>query len=341
MRALQLVAAGEIRVHDVPVPEVGADDVLVRVAGAGLCHSDLHVVHLPGWPTLPMTMGHETAGWVAECGSSVTGFAEGDAVLVGLVWACGLCRACAEGRDNACLASSGTPPCPGLGPDGGMAEYIKVPARHLHPLGTLDPRTAGPLADAGLTAYHAVEGARRCLTPGATAVVIGAGGVGHVALQVLRATTCVRIVAVDTSSEKLDLARRYGADETVLSGDLAAESIREMTEGHGADVVLDFVGVQSTVTLATRIIAPDGALRFVGLGGGSFQYDAAAVTTLPWGVDVRRSYAGTRRDQRAVIELAKASRLTVETRLYPLEDGLRAFDDLEAAEISGRAVLVP
>ena len=341
MRALQLIAPGEIRVQEVPMPEPAADEVLVRVAGAGLCHSDLHVLHLPGWPFVPMTMGHETAGWVAATGSAVHGFTEGEAVLVGLVWACGRCRACLEGRDNACLPSLGSPPCPGLGPDGGMAEFIKVPARHLHPLGALDPTTAGPLADAGLTAYHAIEGARHRLTPGATAVVIGTGGLGHVALQILRATSGVRIVAVDLTREKLDLARRFGADEVVLSDDDAGRSIRDLTGGDGADVVLDFVGIQPTVSLATSILAPDAALRFIGIGGGAFEYSTSPVSPLPWGVDVRRSYAGTRRDQLAVIELAKAGKVKIETRAYSLDDGVRAFDDLEAGTVEGRAVLVP
>ncbi len=341
MRALQLIAVGQLRIHDVPTPDVGPNDVLVRVAGVGLCHSDVHVLHMPGWPRFPLTMGHETAGWIAGCGSAVRGFAEGEPVLVGLVWACGYCRACLEGRDNACLTSMGSPPCPGLGTDGGMAEFMVVPSRYLHKLGTVDPRTAGPLADAGLTAYHAIESARRRLNPGSTAVVIGAGGLGHVAIQILRATSSVRIVAVDNALDKLELARTYGADETLLSDDGAAGALREMTDGHGVDAVFDFVGVQPTVTLATKIIAPDGAIRFTGIGGGSFMYEAAGVATLPWGVDVRRSYAGTRQDQQAVIELASAGKLAVETQLYPLEDGITAFDDLEAGRIVGRAVLVP
>jgi alcohol dehydrogenase, propanol-preferring len=127
----------------------------------------------------------------------------------------------------------------------------------------------------------------------------------------------------------------------VLSDEGAAASIRDITDGHGADVVLDFVGAQPTVTLATSIVASDGALRFVGLGGGSFEYSAFPFSPLPWGVDVRQSYAGTRRDQRAVIELAKAGKLVVETRTYALDDGVRAFDDLEAGKVDGRAVLVP
>jgi propanol-preferring alcohol dehydrogenase len=345
MRALRLLGVGEIEVQDVPVPTIAADEVLVRVAGAGLCHSDLHVLHAAGWPVVPMTLGHETAGFVAERGADVTAFAEGDAVLVCLVWACGTCRPCIEGRDNVCQTTAGrlgTPPCPGLGPDGGMAEYLAVKARYLEPLGSLDPATAAPLADAGLTPYHAIDGARHRLTPGSTAVVLAVGGLGHMGLQILKATTAARVIAVDASPEKLELARHHGADEVLLSDASTAAAILELTDGYGADAVFDFVGVQPTVTLATQVIAPDGALRFVGLGGGSFAYGADAMTAaLPWGVDVRKSYGGTRRDQRAVLELARAGRLTVETQHYALEDGPKAFADLEAGAVRGRAVLVP
>ena len=345
MRALQIVGDHELKVQDVPVPELAPDEVLVRVAGAGLCHSDLHVWHMDGWPLTPMTLGHETAGWVEQVGAEVAGFQQGDAVLVYLIWACGVCRACVEGRDNACITTGGRfgmPPCPGLGPDGGMAEYIKVASRYLEPLGSLDPTTAGPLADAGLTSYHAIEGARHRLAPGSTAVVIGVGGLGHVGLQILRATTGARVIAVDAAEAKLEVARQHGADETLLSDATAADTILEMTDGYGADAVFDFAGAQPTVDLATQVIAPDGALRFVGLGGGSFEFSTdATVFNLPWGVDVRRSYAGTRKDQRRVIELAAAGRIQIETEQYSLEEGPKAFEDLEHGRIRGRAILVP
>lgn len=345
MRALQLIEAHTIEVRDVPVPEIASDEVLVRVAGAGLCHSDLHVLHADEWPVTPMTLGHETAGRIERLGANVVGHAEGDPVLVYLVWACGICRACVQGRDNVCITTAGRlgmPPCPGLGPDGGMAELIRVNQRFLEPLGSLDPTTAGPLADAGLTPYHAIDGARHRLAPGATAVVIGVGGLGHMGLQILKATTAVRTVAVDTSEDKLAIAREHGADETIVSDEAAAGAILEMTDGYGADAVFDFAGVQPTVDLATQVIAPDGALRFVGLGGGSFSYSVDALeNTLPWGVDVRRSYGGTRSDQRAVIDLARDGRIQLETRTYALEDGPTAFEDLEGGRVQGRAILVP
>ncbi|RLP70293.1 NAD(P)-dependent alcohol dehydrogenase [Mycetocola manganoxydans] len=345
MRALQIVSAGVLEVRDVPVPEIGPDEVLVKVAGAGLCHSDVHVRHAPEWPVPNMTLGHETAGHVASLGNDVTGLSEGDAVLVYLVWACGVCRPCIEGRDNVCVNTGGRygmPPCPGLGPDGGMAEYIAVKARYLEPLGDLDPITAGPLADAGLTPMHAINGARHRLTPGSTVAVIGVGGLGHMGLQILKATTGTRVIAIDSSEQKLEIAREHGADETFLSDGDTAAKVLALTGEYGADAVFDFVGVQPTVDLATKIIAPDGALRFVGLGEGSFTYAADALTTtLPWGVDVRRSYGGTRSDQRQVIELAKLGKITVETQQYSLEEGIQAFDDLEAGTVRGRAILVP
>ena len=200
MRALRLLAPGHIAIQDVPVPTIEADEVLVQVAGAGLCHSDIHVLRSPIPRPTALTLGHETAGVVAEIGREVREVAEQDRVLVYLVWACGQCRPCIQGRDNVCVRAgrNGTPPCPGLGPDGGMAEYIKVKARYLEQLGDLDLVSAAPLADAGLTPMHAINGARHRLTPGATAVAIGIGGLGHMAVQLLKATSAARVIAVDS-----------------------------------------------------------------------------------------------------------------------------------------------
>lgn len=344
MRALQLVEAGRIEVREVPVPDIGPNEVLVKVAGAGLCHSDLHLLDLPEWPVPNMTLGHETAGYVAALGSNVSGLEESQAVLVNFVWACGVCRACIAGRDNVCVAAGrlGMPPCPGLGLEGGMADYIRVDARHLHPLGSLDPVTAAPLADAGLTPMHAINGARHRLTPGSTSVVIGVGGLGHMGVQILHATSGVRIIAVDVNEQKLEHARTLGADIALTSDENTAQTILDLTDGYGAESVFDFVGNQSTVELTTRIIAPDGALRFVGIAGGHFTYSAVpSPTTIPWGVDVRSSYAGTRSDLNMVIELATLGKLTSEVTKYSLDDATQAVDDLRSGLITGRAVLTP
>ena len=344
MRALQLVSPGRIEMRDVPVPTIAADEVLVRVAAAGLCHSDLHALHAPD-PVPPITLGHEVSGHVAAVGDEVSTFAEGDLVLVCLVWACGVCRPCLEGRDNVCSNTAGrdnVPPRPALGAEGGMADYIKVNQRHLEPLGSLDAVTAAPLADAGLTPMHAINGARHRLTPAATAVVIAVGGLGHMGLQILKQTSTARIIAVDVCEEKLELALKCGADDIVANDAHAAEMILGLTDGYGADAVFDFAGFQATVDLATEVIAPDGALRFVGLGGGSFAHGAGtSAKPLPWGVDVRRSYGGTREDQRQVLELARLDKIAVATTRYRLDDWAQAFEDLEAGGIAGRAVLIP
>ncbi|RIJ77038.1 NAD(P)-dependent alcohol dehydrogenase [Nakamurella silvestris] len=346
MRALKLVSAGKIELQDVPIPELGPEDVLVKVAGAGLCHSDLHILQMDEtWPFFGNTVGHEAAGYVEKVGSDVTDLTKGDAVLVSVIWACGRCRACVEGRDNACeVAGSRTmfPTTPGIGPDGGMAEYMKVNARHLDKIGDLDPIAAAPLADAGVTPMHAINSARSRLTPGSTAVVIAVGGLGHMGLQILKATTGARIIAIDNDESKLAIARELGADLVLKSDSSAAQRVLDETNGYGADAVFDFVGVEPTVDLAIQIVAPEGVIRLVGLGGGSFPFVAGTdASSVPWGVNVQRSYGGTRADQLQVIALAQQGKLTVEYLTYPLEKFEQAFADLEHGKVAGRAILVP
>jgi len=334
-----------MEIQDVPIPEPQADEVLVKIAGAGLCHSDLHVLHMGDeWPFFGGTVGHEGAGWVERMGASVEGFAIGDAVLVSVIYSCGQCRPCREGRDNACAVAGSRmqfPTTPGLGPDGAMAEYMVVKAANLDKLGDLDPVSAAPLADAGVTPMHAINSARHRLTATSTVVVTGLGGLGHLGLQILKATTGVRIIAVDSDQSKLDMAARLGADMTILSDRQAATKILAATDEYGADVVFDFVGVQPTVDLALAVVAPEGCIRFVGLGGGQFTYTADSNGPIPWGVSIQRSYGGVRADQLEVISLAQRNLLHVETVTYPLDDFQRAFDDLEAGRVAGRAILVP
>jgi propanol-preferring alcohol dehydrogenase len=318
----------------------------VKVAGAGLCHSDLHVLEMgEAWPFYGGTVGHEGAGWVDAVGSEVTGLAEGDPVIVNLVWGCGHCRPCVEGRDNACQVNGSRnlfPTTPGLGPDGAMADYMLAPARQLERLGELDPVTAGPLADAALTPMHAINSTRNRLTPGATAVLIGIGGLGHLGLQIIKATTGARVIALDTDEAKLAVAREQGADVVLASDAAAAARILDETDGYGVDVVFDFVGAQPTVELATAVVGPEGLIRLVGLGGGRFPFAADADSvSLPWGVNAQRSYGGTRADLLEVIALAQQGKIHVETVRYPLADFQQAFDDLAAGKILGRAILVP
>jgi propanol-preferring alcohol dehydrogenase len=243
MKAVKLIGPGSMELRNVPVPDVGPDEVLVKIAGAGLCHSDLHVLHLgEEWPFFGGTVGHEGAGWVEKIGAEVDLLKKGDAVLVSVIWACGRCRACVEGRDNACMVNGSRsmfPTVPGLGPDGAMAEYMVVKARYLDKIGDLDPVAAAPLADAGVTPMRAINSARRHLTPGSTAVVIAVGGLGHMGLQILKATTGARIIAIDSDEAKLRLARQIGADLVLPSDAAAAQKVLDETAGYGADAVFD------------------------------------------------------------------------------------------------------
>lgn len=346
MRAVKLVAPHTLALQHIRVPEPASGEVLVRIEGAGLCHSDLHVLRMSAQlPSYGRTIGHEGAGTVAGLGPDVSGPRLGDRVLVSLMLPCGQCRACAEGRENACAVSGSRmrpPATPGLGPDGAMADYLVVGARYLDDLGDLDPVTAAPLADAGTTPMHAINSARHRLTPGATVVLIGVGGLGHLGLQILRATSAARVIAVDADDAKLEMARRLGADLALSSDAGTAGRVLDETAGYGADVVLDFAGVQPTVDLAVDCIAPEGLIRFVGLGGGTFAYGSGpAARPLPWGVSIQRSYGGTPADQLQVIALAQQGKIRVETVTYPLEDYERAFADLEAGRVPGRAVLIP
>ena len=288
MKALQYPAVGAAPVVvDVPDPEPGPGEVLLKVAAAGVCHSDIAVMSMPvaalRFP-LPLTLGHEGAGTVEALGDGATGFAVGDSVAVYGPWGCGMCYMCAQGKENYCLRAAELrifPP--GLGAPGAIAQYLLVDsARHLVPLGGLDPVRNVPLTDAGLTPYHAIKTSLPKLVGGSTAVVVGAGGLGHVAIQMLRALSPARVVALDVAPEKLELAREVGADEALMSDEKAPARVKELTGGRGAEAVFDFVGAPATVALASACAGVESDVTVVGIGGGSAQvgfgvtpYDAA------------------------------------------------------------------
>ncbi|WP_405864861.1 MULTISPECIES: NAD(P)-dependent alcohol dehydrogenase [unclassified Streptomyces] len=332
-------ALGEV---ERPVPREA--EVLVRVEAVGLCHSDLHVIDtaagvLPYRP--PFTLGHEVAGHIAGLGADAEGSRLGERVAVYGPWGCGDCPRCVAGRDNYCdrrgdLAWHGV----GLGRDGGMAEYVLVPsARHLVPIGDLPADQAAPLTDAGLTSYHALAGVRHALGEDSTAVVIGVGGLGHLAVQILRATTVSRVLAVDIREEALALAHRSGAhDATLLRAD-TARVLRDGTGGVGADAVLDFVGNEATLGLAVDVLRPGGELALIGSGGG--QVTVRKPGLLPPGFRLSLPFWGTRPELTEVIALARSGALHVETERFPLSAAPKAFDLLRRGQIRGRAVLMP
>ncbi len=341
MRAVQVTAPGRVELRRVPVPEPGPGEVLVEVAAAGVCHSDLHLWHSPRIRSEPLTLGHEIAGTIVGGDG-----APGTAGVVYLCFSCGRCGRCAQGRENLCREAgrAAMPPAPGLGPAGGMADYVTVPGRAFVST-DIDPVRAAPLADAGLTSQHAIDTAREHLVPGATAVVLGVGGLGHVGLQILRALAPVRVVAVDTDPDARALAARLGADQVLDGRDVEAVVARILaaTDGLGAEAVFDFVGLQQTAEIAVRTVAPGGAYRMVGLGGGDpgLAADGALGDRWPWGASVLKTYAGTRADLHTVLTLARQDLLAVHTETFPLGEGPEVLSHLADGNITGRAVLLP
>ena len=345
MKAVQLTRwESPPEVNDVPVPEPGPGEVLLQVAAAGLCHSDLHLME---WPDgllpydLPFTLGHENAGYVAAVGSGVTGVAEGDAVIVYGPWGCGSCWRCAQGMENICeRAEERRAHGGGLGRDGGLAEYLVVPSeRLLIPIEDLDPVAAAPLTDAGLTPYHVIKHSMPHLVPGSTAVVIGVGGLGHMAIQMLGALTAARVIAVDPRTEARSLAERAGADVVVPAGEDAAGSVRDETPRRGgASVVLDFVGSDETTSLAAKVAAVGSQIVLVGLAGG--HYPMGFGTSPPEASVVIPNW-GTRGELIEVVALARAGALEVSVERIGLEDVPATYERLARGEVTGRAVATP
>ncbi|MGW4157522.1 NAD(P)-dependent alcohol dehydrogenase [Micromonospora chersina] len=344
MRAIRMTVPGVLEQVEVPTPTAGPGEVLLRVGAVGACHSDLHILDAPaGLFPVPMTLGHEIAGTVDKLGPGVTGWSPGDRAAVYGIIGCGRCRACLRGAENACRVV----PVGGIGlsRDGGLAEHVVVPASRLLHVGEMDLTQAAPLTDAGLTPYHAVELARDRLRPGTSCVVIGIGGLGHMALQILVATTAVRIIAVDTSVAALDLASRLGAHDVVQAGPDSVDRIRALVgpPPDGADVVLDFVGADPTVTTARQVVATGGQVLLVGLAGGTLPVRPVAdePPTVPLETAVEVPFWGTRAELQEVIALARSGQLQADVQTFPLTEAPEAYEMLRRGEIHGRAVIVP
>jgi alcohol dehydrogenase, propanol-preferring len=333
----------EAALVEVDEPIAGPGQVVIRVGGAGLCHSDLHMMQgdpdTPPPLPVPFTLGHENAGWVARVGQGVTSVQLGESVAVHGAWGCGSCARCVLGIDNYCdenLPAAGG----GLGRDGGLAEYMLVPhARYLLPLPDgLTPAQAAPLTDAGLTPFHAVKRSLPKLDTTAWALIIGVGGLGHMAIQILKATTAARVIAVDTRQEALDLAASLGADVVLEAGDAVASQVRTATKGLGADVVLDCVGTDETLRTAVASARTLGDVTLVGVAGGSVPFGYLGV---PREVSLQTVYWGSRSELREVLELASRGFLRPETTTFSLDQALNAYSALDRGELLGRAVVTP
>ena len=343
MQAVRFVGVGRpAEIEDVAKPSPGPGQVLIRIGGAGVCHSDLHVMEEDLGFKPPFTLGHENAGWVSALGQGVSGFKEGDAVAVYGPWGCGRCHACQRSMENYCenwaaIGSFGG----GLGSDGGMAEYMLVPsARHLVGLGGLSPAKAAPLSDAALTPYHAIKRALPNLHADSTVVVLGVGGLGHMAVQLLRVLAPVRIVAADVDDAKLQQAKTLGADDVVnnRNADDAAERITKITGPRGAGLVLDCVGVQPTIDLGARLLGRNSVWTILGLGGGHHDFHHGST---PYGTTLSLPYWGSRVELMEVIAMARDGRIHADTTEFPLGQAVDVYRKLKAGQITGRAVLVP
>ena len=341
MKALRVHCYGQPpRLDEVPEPEVtGPDDVIVRVGGAGLCRTDLHIID--GWLAgvipagLPLVLGHENAGWVHAAGPAVRDLAAGDPVLCHPNLTCGVCPACHAGDDMRCAAG---PRLTGVTCDGGMAELVKTSARAIVKLGAgADPAALAGLADAGLTAYHAVRKAVPALGPGTTAVAVGAGGLGHIAIQCLKALTPAQVIAVDTSQDAVKLALDCGADHAICADGQQAEQVRDLT-GPGADAVFDFVGEDATIADSVAMLRPGGTYYLAGYGG------TVTLPTIPLilaEISIVANLIGTSSDLGALATLARQGKVTPRGTRYPLDAAGDAIEDLRHGRIHGRAILTP
>ncbi|ONF68692.1 NAD(P)-dependent alcohol dehydrogenase [Amycolatopsis keratiniphila] len=341
MKAIQVIGYHEkLQLTEVAEPEPTRPyDVIVRIGGAGVCRTDLHILE-GQWAeksgvTLPYTIGHENAGWVHAVGSAVTNVTEGDKVIVHPLITCGLCRACRSGDDVHCAQSQ----FPGIDTAGGYAEYLKTSARSVVKIDeTLEPADVAALADAGLTAYHAAAKAARRLRPGDRCVVIGAGGLGHIGIQVLKALTAAELVVVDRNPDAVDLAVTIGADHGVIADGTQIDQVLDRTDGEGAETVIDFVGEGGATKDGLAMLRRAGDYHVVGYGEN---IDVPTIDVISTEINLIGNLVGSYTDLCELMVLAAQGRVKLHTARYPLEEFQTALDDLDAGRIRGRAILVP
>jgi NAD+-dependent secondary alcohol dehydrogenase Adh1 len=329
-----------LQVEELDEPKVtGPNDVIVRIGGAGLCRTDLHVQE-GQWAEnsgveLPYTLGHENAGWVHEVGSAVTNVVPGDTVILHPLVTCGLCRACRAGDDVHCINSA----FPGISVDGGFADLLKTTARSVVKLDpTLHPKDIAALADAGLTAYHAVRKAAPLLYPGTKVVVIGSGGLGHIGIQSLRALTPAEIIVVDPSERALALAGELGADHTVQADGKHVDTVLQMTDGAGAEVIIDFVGEKGAIEDGVAMLRQAGSYFVIGYGEN---INVPTIDIISREINFIGNLVGSYNDLDELMTLTAQGRVRLHTSVYPLEAVNDAMADLDNGRLQGRGILVP
>lgn len=324
-----------LKIVDVDYPKLTKpDQVIVRIKGAGVCHTDLHIIEGIWRVPLPLTLGHENAGVIEETGDAVIGFKKNTPVVIHPVITDGVCWACRAGEDMYCENQEFV----GMSRDGGFAEFMVTSFRSLVSAEGLNLAEIAPLADAGLTAMRAVKKASPALHPESFTAVVGIGGLGHIALQLLRLLSCTRIIAVDVVESKLSLAEQLGANHTVDARNDPIKQILEITRGRGVNIAIDFVGTQSTHDTCLKILRKGGRIIVVGYGGTIKVKSADMIANE---LTIEGSLVGNYRELADLVELARQGRIKVVTAKFALDQVNEVLNRLRAGEITGRAVLIP
>lgn len=341
MRAVQVVGYHDkLQLNEIADPTItGPLEVIVKIGGAGVCRTDLHILEgqweAKSGVALPYTIGHENAGWVSAIGDAVTNVAVGDKVILHPLMTCGLCRACRDGDDVHCENSQ----FPGIDTDGGYADYLKTTARSVVRIDdSLEPADVAALADAGLTAYHAAAKVARMTRPGDTCVVIGAGGLGHIGIQVLAAISGVTIVVVDRNPDAVALALEVGAHTGIVADGSQVDQVLELTGGKGAEAVLDFVGEGGATAEGIAMLRRAGNYFVVGYGEN---IDVPTIDVISTEINFIGNLVGSYNDLTELMTLAAQGKVTLHTATYALTDFQQALDDLDAGRVRGRAILIP
>lgn len=341
MKAAQVTAYHRnLELRDVEEPKItGPLDVVVRVGAAGVCRTDIHILE-GQWAeksgvALPYTIGHENAGWVQAVGDAVTNVTVGDKVILHPLITCGLCRACRLGDDVHCENAR----FPGIDAHGGYAEYVLTSARSCVKLDdSLEPADVAALADAGLTAQHAAAKAARVLRPGDVCVIVGAGGLGHIGIQCMKAMSAATLVVVDRNPAALELARQVGADVTVVADGTHVNEVLELTGGHGAEAIIDFVGEGGSTAEGVRMLRRAGNYYVVGYGEN---IDVPTIDIISTEINFIGNLVGSYTDLQDLMVLAAQGKVKLHTARYGLDEFQRAIDDLSAGKVRGRAILIP
>jgi len=285
---------------------------------------------------LPYTPGHENAGWIHEVGSGVSNVEVGDTVIVHPFITCGLCGPCRRGDDMHCVNGS----FPGINRDGGFAEFLLTSARSVVKLGAgLEPKDIAALADAGLTAIHAVKNAIPVLGAGTRVVVIGAGGLGHIGIQCLKAYTPAEVIVVDPSEQALALAGEMGADRTVqVDGSKHVEAVRELTDGVGAEAIIDFVGEKGAIEDGIAMVRDGGFYYVIGYGEN---INIPTIDVISREISFIGNLVGTYTDLAELMTLTAQGKVKLHTSTYPLDAINDAMADLDGGRLQGRGILIP